>query len=99
MSARCKVGDLAVVVNADILNNLGNIVEILAVHDGSGDINFRTSETVWWVHCVHEMTYQFPHRGVIRRREGPVPDSRLMPIRGQERDKDTEETKELEVCS
>ena len=38
MKPKCKPGDLAVVINADIPSNLGSIVRVIETHDGSGPI-------------------------------------------------------------
>jgi hypothetical protein len=37
----CKLGDLAVVVRADLACNLGNIVHVVGVCDESGNVVFR----------------------------------------------------------
>jgi hypothetical protein len=78
---KCRVGDLAVVVDAYYRSNLGRIVRVLAPHDGAGDIFFTNVGQVWLVECAQPMTWSVGRRR-YRRTIGPVPDSRLQPIRG-----------------
>ena len=76
----CKIGDLAIVVNAQYRCNIGNIVRILAPHDGTGNINFFDQGQVWVAECARPMKWEGCGR-IYRRRRGPVPDNRLQPIR------------------
>ena len=76
----CKLGDLAVVVKADLACNLGNIVHVVGVCDGNGDIVFRDQGPVWIVDCARLMTWDLKGKR-FRRLTGPVPDNRLQPIR------------------
>ena len=78
---RCKAGDLAVVVNAQCRCNLGNIVRIVAPHDGAGILRFPRHGHVWIVASHRPMTW-YLHGKRYRRKTGPVPDCRLQPIRG-----------------
>ena len=79
---KCKPGDLAVVVNAQHRCNIGFIVQVLEPHDGLGDIVFKGQGHVWLVKCHRPMTWYVRGKR-YRRKTGPVPDSRLQPIRGQ----------------
>jgi hypothetical protein len=83
MTAKCKVGDLAIVVRADYACNLGKIVRIAGLHDGSGDLVFTNRGTVWWVTCPSRMKWSLDGK-VFRRVAGPAPDDQLLPIRGNE---------------
>jgi hypothetical protein len=78
---KCKPGDLAVVVNAQCACNIGFIVQVLAPHDGTGGIAFVGQGHVWLVKCHRPMTWYVRGKR-YRRKTGPVPDSRLQPIRG-----------------
>jgi hypothetical protein len=78
---KCRVGDLAVVVRADLECNLGNIVRIVAPVAGSHDA-FKGQGQVWTVECQRDMTWLYKDK-TVRRKRGPVPDNRLQPIRGQ----------------
>ena len=78
---RCRVGDLAVVIRANLPSNLGNIVRIVAPCNGSGDIVFTKDGPVWIVECQRRMTWELRGKR-YRRKKGPVPDNRLQPIRG-----------------
>ena len=78
---RCKPGDLAVVVSAELRCNVGLIVRIIAPHDGAGAVRFTDQGYVWLVAAPRRMTW-YMHGKVYRRKIGPVPDNRLQPIRG-----------------
>ena len=82
MTSKCQPGDLAVVIDADIPGNLGAIVRVIETHDGSGPIRFDFEGKVWWVRCEHPMTWMSGGR-TYSMKEGPVPDGRLQPIRGE----------------
>ena len=84
MKQKCKPGDLAVVINADLPSNLGSIVRVIETHDGSSPIRFDFEGKVWWVSCEHPMTWTLNGK-TYRMKEGPVPDGRLQPIRGLRR--------------
>lgn len=79
---RCRPGDLAVVIQSFHRANLGRIVRIVALHDGRGDLVYRDAGPVWLVRAADPMTWTQTGRR-YRRRQGPVPDSQLRPIRGQ----------------
>jgi hypothetical protein len=83
----CKLGDLAIVVNAQYRCNIGNIVRIVAPHDGTGDIVFTDQGQVWFAECARPMKWDVYGR-VYRRMRGPVPDNRLQPIRSSGIDDD-----------
>lgn len=79
--ANCRIGDLAVVVGAQLRCNLGRIVRVVAADDGKGCVVFAREGHVWTVECAQPLTWQVGGKRV-RRRVGPVPDNRLRPIRG-----------------
>lgn len=80
---RCRPGDLAVVVRADLPENLGQIVHAICVHDRTGDIVFALDAgPVWWCECSKLMTWTTTKK-VTQSKAGPVPDNRLQPIRGE----------------
>jgi hypothetical protein len=55
---KCRVGDLAVVVDSYYRSNLGRIVRVIASHDGAGDIVFNAwLGQVWLVSCAQPMTW------------------------------------------
>ena len=93
---KCKPGDLAVVVNAQCACNIGFIVEVIAPHDGRGDIVFKGQGHVWLVKCHAPMTWYLRGKR-YRRKTGPVPDSRLQPIRGLKPGQHVDQALELEV--
>ena len=44
---RCRPGDMAVVVDAFNKCNIGKIVTVIGLHDGSGDLALKLKEPVW----------------------------------------------------
>ncbi|MBM3345672.1 MAG: hypothetical protein FJY55_04130 [Betaproteobacteria bacterium] len=78
---KCKPGDLAIVINAQISDNLGNIVRILRLDDGSGKFVFKGQGRVWIVASPRPMTWALRGKQ-YRDTTGPVPENRLQPIRG-----------------
>jgi hypothetical protein len=83
MESNCVAGDLAIVINAHHRCNIGRIVKVLAQHDGKGDLVFRDVGVVWLVESPQPMTWTIGKRR-IRRKSGPVPDTYLKPIRGNQ---------------
>ena len=78
---KCRVGDLAVVIDAYHRSNLGRIVHVIAPHDGTGDLPFRDAGPVWLVQADQPLTWSVAAKQV-RRKIGPAPDRQLQPIRG-----------------
>lgn len=93
MDLNCRPGDLAIVVLAENLPNIGLIVRVLKRHDGRGSLAVKDKGPLWTVQCHHVLTYQVGE-SLVRRKRGPVPDSYLRAIRGL---KPTEERCELGV--
>jgi hypothetical protein len=85
-ATNCKVGDLAIVTSATLPENIGQIVEILGPPTGH-PINANWSGTTWQVRTASgrpTLVYRFWDGKLKRHADGPVPDSRLRPIRGLE---------------
>jgi hypothetical protein len=79
---KCRVGDLAIVIDAFHRRNLGHIVRVIATHDGTGDIVFPVETgQVWLVEAAQPLTWS-RHGKRYRRKVGPAPDNQLQPIRG-----------------
>jgi hypothetical protein len=78
---RCRPGDLAVVISAINKSNIGLVVRVLRLHDGSGDLAYHIEEPVWLAECSTHMTWTKGGKQ-FRRKAGPVPDTQLQPIRG-----------------
>ena len=95
---KCRVGDLAVVIDAEHGCNLGKIVRVIKPHDGSGDIVFWGADNVWLVECAHPLTWSVGKKR-YRRKTGPAPDAQLQPIRGlpEKQKQGDEETLKAEV--
>jgi len=84
MGLRCKVGDLAVVVNAEQTSNLGQIVEVLGLPTNR-PFKLNGPGHVWQVRTVSgrkSLHYRMPKGHFRHLSTGPVPDCRLRPIPG-----------------
>ena len=82
----CKVGDLAIVVSAELPENIGQIVEILGLKARRGP-NVQGPGHVWCVFAVSgRPTLTYRHNDGTGRIDklvrGPVPDCRLRPVSG-----------------
>lgn len=84
---RCKPGDLAVVIQAQFTTNLGRIVRIIGIDDRKGDLRYPVAIPTWVVRCDLPMTW-YDNNKRYRRKQGPVPDAYLQPIRGNSIGKD-----------
>ena len=84
---RCRPGDLAIVIQAEFATNLGRIVQVIEIDDRKGDLQFPLQTPTWVVHCKSPMTWR-DHKKRYRRKQGPVPDAYLHPIRGNPVGKD-----------
>lgn len=80
--SRCKPGDLAVVVDADIRANLGRIVRVVALHDGTGLLGAIGPKPVWLVTAPTPLSWRDGAKK-YRLKSGPVPDLCLQPIRAE----------------
>jgi hypothetical protein len=78
---RCRPGDLAIVIQAQFPTNMGRIVRIIGVDDRKGDLLFPVQTPTWEVRCELPMTWRSKNKR-FRRKQGPVPDACLQPIRG-----------------
>ena len=77
----CRPGDLAVVIDAATLTNLGRIVKVIGAHHGQDELRYAASRNAWLVECSHPLVWFIRERRV-RRKSGPIPDAQLRPIRG-----------------
>ena len=73
----CKIGDLAIVVNAHQTQNIGQIVEVLGPQT-KVPFDLNGPGHVWQVRAVSgraTLIYLFPTEGkVVQHAEGPAPD-------------------------
>ena len=79
--AKCRVGDLAVIVTAELKCNIGNIVHVIGPDDSTGDFVFKGQGRVWKVEGTRLITWKIGNKR-YRRKIGPCPENRLQPIRG-----------------
>ena len=82
----CKIGDLAIVVNTELPENLGQIVEVLGLPQ-SGPLDMTGHGHLWHVRTVsgrETLVYRFNYEGgrTEKYAEGPVPDHCLRPVSG-----------------
>jgi len=80
MKLRCQPSDIALVIRAEHLHNIGLIVRVLGPYD-EGDINMHGKGFLWEVEC-RQLQMWMNHGRVLWRHRGPVPDSYLLPLRG-----------------
>jgi hypothetical protein len=80
MTLRCKPGDIALVIRAEHLHNIGLIVRVLRPYTG-GDIELPDKGFLWEVDC-RQLQMWMLNGSVLWRHCGPVPDDYLLPIRG-----------------
>jgi hypothetical protein len=78
---RCRPGDLAIEIEAQLPINLGRIVQVIGVDDRKGDLLFPIQTPTWFVRCEFPMAWRKNDK-YYRRKQGPVPDAYLQPIRG-----------------
>jgi hypothetical protein len=77
----CKPGDLAVIVTAYNLENIGTILRVLKTHKNQKAVLTDKEDHIWLAVAPRPMTYEVSGK-LIRRKRGAVPDSVLRPIRG-----------------
>lgn len=81
MTLRCEPGDIALVVRAEHMHNIGLIVRVITPYLG-GDIDLPCRGFLWEVECKQLQMWMM--NGQIRwRHRGPVPDDYLLPLRNQ----------------
>jgi hypothetical protein len=79
----CKVGDLAVTVEAEIAANIGNVVKIVRAvgYDGFSDYQKIFLWEVEIASSERMLIYEYPNGKIKKCRRGRVPDRYLRPIR------------------
>lgn len=84
MAARCKIGDIAVIISAYHNENLGLIVRVIGTHDGEvpGIGRLEIAGPYWLVEGVRPMIYSNDKK-CLETKLGPAPDCVLEPIRGR----------------
>ncbi len=82
MKLRCQPGDIALVIRAEHLHNIGLIVRVIQPYSG-GDIELNGKGFLWEVDC-RQLQMWMANGTVLWRHRGPVPDDYLLPIRGDE---------------
>lgn len=93
---RCKIGDLAIIVNAINKQNIGKLVRVIDRHDGSQDYNgVRWREDAksceWIIQSEGTPLISYP----LNEKSGPFWDKWLRPIRPVEDQESETETKKI----
>lgn len=88
MNLRCQPGDLALVIRAEHLHNIGLIVRVLHPYQG-GDIALPDKGFLWEVDCPQLQMWVMNGKPLWRH-SGPVPDDYLLPLRGGRSDRATQ---------
>ena len=77
----CKLGDLAVIVDAYNSENIGTFVKVLKIHHNQRRIFKPEGDLLWMVESCRPMVYDRNGK-ITKRMKGAAPDSVLRPIRG-----------------
>ena len=93
MNLRCQPGDIALVIRAEHLHNIGLIVRVLRPF-AEGDIQLNGKGFLWEVDC-RQLQMWMSNGRVLWRHRGPVPDEYLLPIRGNRKPEATSEALQL----
>jgi len=83
----CKMGDLAVTVEAELPINIGNVVKIVGVSGYRNWSSFGRKIFLWKVEVAspeRPLVYENPDKSIDRVLSGLVPDHYLRPIRPDE---------------
>lgn len=85
----CSVGDLAVVVKAELIENIGTIVRVLGQGGMTMWSDFDDEVYVWMVESTHPerpLVYRYGWGEPVNQASGWVPDCYLRPIRSRPRE-------------
>jgi hypothetical protein len=80
----CKIGDLAIVVNTELPENLGQIVEVLGLPTGKPFILSGIGH-IWQVRTASgraTLHWRMVDNAIVQHAEGPAPDRCLRPVSG-----------------
>ena len=83
-ATNCRPGDLAIVVNTDLSENLGQIVEVLGLQTGTPFIMSGLGH-MWQVRTAGgraTLHWRMFDKSIVQHAEGPVPDRCLRPVSG-----------------
>ena len=97
----CKLGDLAVTVDAELPINIGNIVKIVGVSGYEKWSSYRTKIFLWKVEVAspdRPLVYENPDGTIEKLLTGRVPDHYLRPIRPDEIEEIDERSEDLSVA-
>jgi hypothetical protein len=94
----CKIGDLAVTVEAELPINIGNVVKIVGASGYEKWSSYKTKIFLWKVEVASSdrpLIYEYPGGLIEKVLIGRIPDHYLRPIRPDE----LEEIEALSECA
>jgi len=97
----CKLGDLAVTVDAELPINIGNIVKIVGVSGYEKWSSYRTKIFLWKVEVAspdRPLVYENPDGTIEKLLSGRVPDHYLRPIHPDELEDIVEHSEDLSAA-
>ena len=98
----CKVGDLAVTVEAQLPINIGNVVKVVGVGGYEKWYGYKTKIFVWKVEVAsadRPLIYEYPGGLIEKLLVGQIPDHFLRPIRPDELEQIQEDHLDLPIHS
>ena len=95
----CEAGDLAVVIKSTVKENVGKLVDVVKAYEPQDAGIVPTNEGHLWL-CKSlgsDLAWESANGiGLIRQKEGPVPDGYLRPIRDSNPDESGDKCVSLE---
>ena len=98
----CKIGDLAVTIDAELPINIGNVVKIIGVSGYEKWSSYKTKIFLWKVEVASSdrpLVYEYPGGSIEKLLVGRIPDRYLRPIRPDELEQIQEQLKDLPIDS
>jgi hypothetical protein len=98
----CKIGDLAVTIDAELPINIGNVVKIVGVSGYEKWSSYKTKIFLWKVEVASSdrpLVYEYPGGSIEKLLVGRIPDRYLRPIRPDELEQIQEQLQDLPIDS
>jgi len=96
----CKIGDLAVTIDAELPINIGNVVKIIGVSGYEKWSSYKTKIFLWKVEVASSdrpLVYEYPGGIIEKLLVGRIPDRYLRPIRPDELEQIQEQLQDLPI--
>jgi hypothetical protein len=97
----CKLGDLAVTVEAELPINIGNVVKIVGASGYEKWSDYKTKIFLWKVEVAspeRPLIYEYPGGLIEKALTGQIPDHFLRPIRPDELEEIQEITEDVSIA-